>query len=237
MAKQFRLKRLVLNQREFSKTTDQLIDLSETSCKEIMKIFELHETNSTNIKHRLEVCSGNIFKLLSKCKQDKVSVGLVFSPEFKSEKVLMKFSGSGQTKQSILTNLKYGIGDDFIENRIKHLIITEKNGSWKYPDLKTMSDFKYSNEIYSQLYLWLGLNFCVPDLWTSDETIREVFAKFDRQKLSLQCNVQLEDPYVVKYIILQALKKFISEYQKKSNIEIENLLNIYETKPSVNKLL
>lgn len=201
-----------------------------------MKIFELHETNSGNIKHWLDVCSGDIFKSLPRCKLDKISVGLIFSPCFEDIRYIQKFKGQKQVIASIF-NKRYSIGDDFIENEIKHLIVTEKDGSWKYPALKTMSDFKYSNEIYSQLYLWLCINFCVQDLWKSDETVRDILIKFECNKLNLECNIKIEDVYVIRYIILKALKKFISEYQKKSNIEIENLLDIYETKSSVNKLL
>lgn len=98
----------------------------------------------------------------------------------------MKFSGAKQTKQSIPKELKCKIGDDFIENKIKNLIVTEKDGSWKYPALKTMSDFKYSNEIYSQLYLWLCINLCVQDLWKSDETVRDILIKFECNKLNLE---------------------------------------------------
>lgn len=85
MAAKIRLKRR-LEQKDFSETTNFLIQKSVTTCKEVMKIFELHETNSGNIKHWLDVCSGDIFKSLPKCKQDKVSVGLIFSPGFKDEK-------------------------------------------------------------------------------------------------------------------------------------------------------
>jgi hypothetical protein len=136
-----------LEERIFNRRNDfdLLVKLSSSSCKEIIKCMEMYWIDPEDIPHWIEKVVRDIMMVVNPS-SDIYSYHSFIS--VLDKEYIEKYIGS-----DVISRMKIKDPELFIDS-VKRSIITEKGG--KYPSLKSMSNFQYSNEYYVKLFRLLS---------------------------------------------------------------------------------
>lgn len=137
-----RLEEKIFNRRN---DFDLLVRLSSSSCKEIIKCMEMYWVDPEDIPHWIEKVVRDIMMVVNPSSDIYPYHSFI---SVLDKDYIEKYIGS-----DIISRMKVKDPELFIES-IKKTIITEKGG--KYPSLRSMKDFQYSNKYYVNLFRLLS---------------------------------------------------------------------------------